>query len=135
MMEKEEYEEAKAKAKYLNSLQKEEYKEFLEIMQKWAGYTNTINRKEDCYISLWAINSFIEDFESKVNKTTGERKTNAENHLKTLYDIQTQYGKFYFESIAYRQKLQELQSDAFKMSRRISELEKENVKLNKMNEF
>ena len=94
-----------------------------------------MTQSEPCYINLWAINTFIEDFEAKVIQSIGERKTSAEKHLKTLYEIHAQYGKFYFESIAYRQKVQELQSDVLKMSKKIAELQAENVKLNKLSEF
>ena len=130
-----EYNELKAQSKYINSLQKQEYKDLKELMYKFCNFANIQTTSEPCYINLWVINAFIEDFESKVIQSIGERKISAEKHLKTLYDIQQQYGKFYFDSIAYRQKVQELQSDVLKMSKKIAELQSENIKLKKINEF
>lgn len=121
--------------KKINNLRSKEYQEFKNLMYKWIDFSNSMTQSEPCYINLWTINTFIEDFEAKVIQSIGERKIQAENHLKTLYEIQQQYGKFYFESIAYRQKVQELQSDVLKMSKKIAELQLENVKLNKLNEF
>jgi hypothetical protein len=130
-----EYNELKEQSKYINTLQKQEYKDLKELMYKFCSFANIQTTSEPCYINLWALNSFIEDFEAKTIQSIGERKTQAENHLKTLYDIQSQYGKYYFESIAYRQKVQELQSDVLKMSKKIAELQSENIKLKKIAEF
>jgi hypothetical protein len=130
-----EYNELKSQSEYINTLQKQDYKDLKELMYKFCSFANIQTTSEPCYINLWVINAFIEDFESKVIQSIGERKTQAENHLKTLYDIQSQYGKFYFESIAYRQKVQELQSDVLRMSKKIAELQSENIKLKKLNEF
>jgi hypothetical protein len=130
-----EYNELKAQSEYVNSLQKQEYKDLKELMYKFCNFANIQTTSELCYINLWALNNFIEEFESKVIQSIGERKISAENHLKTLYDIQSQYGKYYFESIIYRSKVQELQSDVLKMSKMISELQLENQKLKKLNEF
>ena len=130
-----EYNQLKAQTEYINTLQKQEYKDLKELMYKWINFSNSMTQSEPCYINLWAINSFIEEFESKVIQSVGERKLTAEKHLKTLYLIQQQYGKYYFESIAYRQKVQELQSDVLKMSKKIAELQTENDKLKKLNEF
>jgi hypothetical protein len=130
-----EYNELKAQTEYINTLQKQDYKDLKELMYKFCNFANSQTTSEPCYINLWALNNFIEDFEAKVIQSIGERKINAEKHLKTLYDIHAQYGKFYFESIAYRQKVQELQSDVLKMSKKIAELQNENDKLKKINEF
>jgi len=130
-----EYNELKAQSEYINTLQKQEYKDLKELMYKFCNFANIQTTSEPCYINLWALNNFIEDFEAKVTQSIGERKTSAEKHLKTLYDIQSQYGKYYFESIIYRAKVQELQSDVLKMSKKIAELQTENDKLKKLNEF
>lgn len=132
---KQQNKEFKAKVDYINSLQKQEYKDLKELMYKFCNFANIQTTSEPCYINLWALNNFIEDFESKVIQSIGERKVSAENHLKTLYDIQSQYGKYYFESIIYRTKVQELQSDVLKMSKKIAELQAENDKLKKIAEF
>jgi hypothetical protein len=130
-----EYNELKAQTEYINTLQKQEYKDLKELMYKFCSFANIQNTSEPCYVNLWVINAFIEDFEAKTIQSIGERKTQAEKHLKTLYDIQSQYGKYYFESIIYRTKVQELQSDVLKMSKKIAELQTENDKLKKLNEF
>ena len=130
-----EYNELKAQTEYINTLQKQEYKDLKELMYKFCNFGNIQTTSEPCYINLWALNNFIEEFEAKTIQSIGERKTQAENHLKTLYDIQSQYGKYYFESIIYRTKVQELQSDVLKMSKKIAELQSENDKLKKLNEF
>lgn len=130
-----EYNELKAQTEYINTLQKKEYKDLKELMYKFCNFANIQTTSEPCYINLWSLNNFIEDFESKVIQSIGERKTQAENHLKTLYDIQSQYGKYYFESVIYRTKVQELQSDVLKMSKKIAELQTENDKLKKIAEF
>jgi putative lipoic acid-binding regulatory protein len=132
---KQQNKEFKAKVDYINSLQKQDYKDLKELMYKFCSFANIQTISEPCYINLWVINAFIEDFEAKVIQSIGERKTSAEKHLKTLYDIQSQYGKYYFESIIYRAKVQELQSDVIKMSKKIDELQSENIKLKKLNEF
>jgi hypothetical protein len=130
-----EYNELKAQTEYINSLQKQDYKDLKELMYKFCNFANIQTTSEPCYANLWALNNFIEDFEAKTIQSIGERKISAENHLKTLYDIQSQYGKYYFESIIYRTKVQELQSDVLKMSKKIAELQSENSKLKKLNEF
>jgi hypothetical protein len=130
-----EYNELKAQTEYINTLQKQDYKDLKELMYKFCNFANSQTTSEPCYINLWALNNFIEDFEAKVIQSIGERKINAEKHLKTLYDIQSQYGKYYFESIIYRTKVQELQSDVLKMSKKIAELQSENIKLKKIAEF
>jgi hypothetical protein len=134
-MNKEEFIKYSTEIKEINTLRSKEYQEFKSLMYKWIDFSNSMTQSEPCYINLWVINAFIEDFESKVIQSVGERNINAEKHLKTLYDIHAQYGKFYFESIAYRQKVQELQSDVLKMSKKIAELQNENDKLKKINEF
>jgi hypothetical protein len=130
-----EYNDLKAQSEYVNTLQKQEYKDLKELMYKFCNFANVQTTSEPCYINLWALNNFIEEFEAKTIQSIGQRKISAENHLKTLYDIQQQYGKFYFESVIYRTKVQELQSDVLKMSKMISELQLENQKLKKLNEF
>jgi hypothetical protein len=130
-----EYNELKSQTEYINSLQKQDHKDLKELMYKFCNFANIQTTSEPCYINLWALNNFIEDFEAKVTQSIGERKTSAENHLKTLYDIQSQYGKYYFESIIYRTKVKELQSDVLKMSKIIAELRAENDKLKKIAEF
>lgn len=134
-MNKDEFLKYSTEIKEINTLRKKEYQEFKSLMYKWIDFSNSMTQSEPCYINLWAINTFIEDFEAKVIQSVGERKTSAQNHLKTLYGIHAQYGKFYFESIAYRQKVQELQSDVLAMSKKIAELKQENVKIKKLNEF
>ena len=68
-------------------------------------------------------------------QSVGERKTSAENRLKTLYDIQSQYGVFYFESIAYREKVQQQQKDILAMSKEIERLKTELKKQTELNKF
>jgi hypothetical protein len=119
----------------LNELRNADYKKLKEIMNEYCGFTNLMTQKEPNYINLWYLNSFIQDFESKVIQSTGDRKITAEKHLKTLYDIQCQYGKYYFESIIYRQKVQELETNQLIFSERIRELESEIKLLNNLKEF
>jgi hypothetical protein len=119
----------------LNELRNTDYKKLKEIMNDYCGFTNLMTQKEPNYINLWAINNFIEEFESKVIQSTGDRKITAEKHLKTLYLIQCQYGKYYFESIIYRQKVQELETNQIIFSERIKQLESEIKLLNNLKEF
>jgi len=119
----------------LNELRNNDYKKLKEIMNEYCGFTNLMTQREPNYINLWAINNFIEDFELKVIQSTGERKTSAEKHLKTLYLIQQQYGKYYFESIIYRQKVQELETNQIIFSEKIKQLESEIKLLNNLKEF
>ena len=132
---KEQMQEYAAKIKQINELRTKEYQEFKSLLINWAGLANGSLQSEKNYINLWAINNFIEDFELKVIQSTGERKISAENHLKTLYDIQSQYGKFYFESIVYREKIQNQQKDILAMSKKIDELTKELAIEKKIKEF
>jgi hypothetical protein len=119
----------------LNELRTEDYKKLKEIMNDYCGFTNLMTQKEPNYTTLWSINNFIEDFELKVIQSIGDRKITAEKHLKTLYDIQCQYGKYYFESIIYRQKVQELETNQIIFSERIKQLESEIKMLNNLKEF
>lgn len=119
----------------LNELRTDDYKKLKVLMNEYCGFTNLMTQREPNYINLWAINTFIEDFEGKVIQSIGERKITAEKHLKTLYDIQCQYGKYYFESIIYRQKVQELETNQIIFSERIKQLESEIKLLNNLNKF
>ena len=119
----------------LNELRTDDYKKLRLIMDEYCGFTNLMTQKEPNYINLWYLNSFIEDFESKVIQSVGERKITAEKHLKTLYEIQQQYGKYYFESIIYRQKVQELETNQLIFMEKIRELESEIKLLNNLKEF
>ena len=119
----------------LTKLQTEKYKQLQKLMFEYCGFTNLETQQEPSYAFLWQINSFISDFEQKVIQSIGERKISAENHLKKLYEIQQQYGKFYFESIIYRTKVAELERNQFKFIEKIKELEKENQVLKKQIEF
>ena len=119
----------------LNELRTNDYKKLRLIMDEYCGFTNLMTQREPNYINLWHLTSFIEDFESKVIKSTGERKITAEKHLKTLYLIQQQYGKYYFESIIYRQKVQELETNQIIFMEKIRELEKENQLLTNLQKF
>jgi len=119
----------------LNELRTDDYKKLRLIMDEYCGFTNLMTQREPNYINLWHINSFIEEFEGKVIQSIGERKITAEKHLKTLYDIQCQYGKYYFESIIYRQKVQELETNQIIFSERIKQLESEIKLLNNLKEF
>jgi hypothetical protein len=119
----------------LNKLRTNDYKKLRLIMDEYCGFTNLVTRKESNYINLWAINSFIEDFESKVIQSVGERKISATRHLETLYAIQCQYGKYHFESIIYREKVRELETNQIKFLEMIKELQKENELLVKQNKF
>jgi hypothetical protein len=121
--------------KQINDLRNEEYKKLKHLMIEYCGFIGRETQWETCYISLWRLNSFIEDFESKTIQSQGKQKENATAHLKTLYEIQQQYGKFYFESIIYRSKVSELERNQFKFLERIKELEKENTILKKQLEF
>ena len=119
----------------LTKLQTEKYKQLQKLMFEYCAFTNLDTQQEPSYAFLWQINSFISDFEQKVIQSIGERKTSAENHLKKLYEIQQQYGKFYFESIIYRTKVAELERNQFKFIEKIKELEKENQVLKKQIKF
>jgi len=119
----------------LNELRTNDYKKLKVLMNDYCGFTNLMTQREPNYINLWYLNSFIEDFEGKVIQSIGERKITAEKHLKTLYEIQQQYGKYYFESIIYRQKVQELETNQIIFMERIKELESEIKLLNNLKEF
>ena len=119
----------------LNELRTKDYKKLRLIMDEYCGFTNLMTQREPNYINLWHLTSFIEDFELKVIQSIGERKITATAHLKTLYLIQQQYGKYYFESIIYRQKVQELETNQIIFSERIRELEKENQLLTNLQKF
>ena len=119
----------------LNELRTNDYKKLRLIMDEFCGFTNLMTQKEPNYINLWHLTSFIEDFELKVIQSIGDRKITAEKHLKTLYLIQQQYGKYYFESIIYRQKVQELETNQLIFSERIKQLESEIKLLNNLKEF
>jgi hypothetical protein len=119
----------------LNEMRTKDYKKLRLIMDEYCGFTNLMTQKEPNYINLWHLTSFIEDFELKVIQSIGERKITATAHLKTLYDIQCQYGKYYFDSIIYRQKVQELQNNEMVFLQRIKELEKENQLLTNLQKF
>jgi len=119
----------------LNELRTNDYKKLRLIMDEYCGFTNLMTQKEPNYINLWHLTSFIEDFELKVIQSIGDRKITAEKHLKTLYLIQQQYGKYYFESIIYRQKVQELETNQIIFMERIKQLESEIKMLNNLKEF
>lgn len=119
----------------LNELRNEDYKKLKVLMNEYCGFTNLMTQQEPNYINLWYLNSFIEDFEGKVIQSIGDRKITAEKHLKNLYDIQCQYGKFYFDSIIYREKVRELETNQIKFSEKINELQKENELLKKLEIF
>jgi hypothetical protein len=119
----------------LNELRTNDYKKLRLIMDDYCGFTNLMTQKEPNYINLWHLTSFIEDFELKVIQSIGDRKITAEKHLKTLYLIQQQYGKYYFESIIYRQKVQELETNQLIFMERIKQLESEIKLLNNLKEF
>lgn len=119
----------------LNQLRTEDYKKLKVLMNDYCGFTNLMTQREPNYINLWCLNSFIEDFELKVIQSIGQRKITAEKHLKTLYEIQQQYGKYYFESIIYREKVKELETNQIKFFERIKELESEIKLLNNLKEF
>lgn len=119
----------------LNEMRTEDYKKLKVLMNDYCGFTNLMTQREPNYINLWCLNSFIEDFELKVIQSIGQRKITAEKHLKTLYEIQQQYGKYYFESIIYREKVKELETNQIKFFERIKELESEIKLLNNLKEF
>ena len=118
-----------------NQLRTNEYKKLKVLMNDYCGFTNLMTQREPNYINLWYLNAFIEDFEGKVIQSIGDRKITAEKHLKTLYEIQQQYGKYYFESIIYREKVRELETNQIKFMERIKELESEIKLLNNLKEF
>jgi hypothetical protein len=119
----------------LNELRTDSYKKLKVLMNDYCGFTNLMTSREPNYITLWYLNSFIEDFEGKVIQSIGDRKITAEKHLKTLYEIQQQYGKYYFESIIYREKVRELETNQIKFMDKIRELESEIKLLNNLKEF
>ena len=119
----------------LNELRTNDYKKLKVLMNDYCGFTNLMTQREPNYINLWCLNAFIEDFEGKVIQSIGDRKITAEKHLKTLYEIQQQYGKYYFESIIYREKVRELETNQIKFLERIKELESEIKLLNNLKEF
>lgn len=119
----------------INELRNADYQKLKVLMNEYCGFTNLMTSREPNYINLWCINSFIDSFEAKVIQSIGERKISAENHLKTLYEIQQQYGKFYFESIIYREKVRELETNQIKFLEKIKELSKENEILKKQLQF
>ena len=95
----------------LNELRTDSYKKLKVLMNDYCGFTNLMTQRELNYINLWCLNAFIEDFEGKVIQSIGDRKITAEKHLKTLYEIQQQYGKYYFESIKFMERIKELESE------------------------
>ena len=119
----------------LNQLRTDSYKKLKVLMNEYCGFTNLMTSREPNYINLWYLNSFIEDFEGKVIQSIGDRKITAEKHLKTLYEIQQQYGKYYFESIIYREKVRELETNQIKFMDKIRELESKIKLLNNLKEF
>jgi hypothetical protein len=119
----------------LNELRTDDYKKLKVLMNEYCGFTNLMTQLEPNYINLWYLNAFIEDFEGKVIQSIGERKITAEKHLKTLYEIQQQYGKYYFESIIYREKVRELETNQIKFMEKIRQLESEIKLLNNLKEF
>ena len=119
----------------LNELRTNDYKKLKVLMNEYCGFTNLMTQREPNYINLWYLNAFIEDFEGKVIQSIGERKITAEKHLKTLYEIQQQYGKYYFESIIYREKVRELETNQIKFMEKIRQLESEIKLLNNLKEF
>lgn len=119
----------------LNQLRTNDYKKLKVLMNEYCGFTNLMTQREPNYINLWYLNAFIEDFEGKVIQSIGERKITAEKHLKTLYEIQQQYGKYYFESIIYREKVRELETNQIKFLEKINKLQKENELLKKLETF
>ena len=119
----------------LNELRTNDYKKLKVLMNDYCGFTNLMTSREPNYINLWCLNAFMEDFEGKVIQSIGDRKITAEKHLKTLYEIQQQYGKYYFESIIYREKVRELETNQIKFLERIKELESEIKLLNNLKEF
>lgn len=119
----------------LNQLRTDDYKKLKVLMNDYCGFTNLMTQREPNYINLWCLNAFIEDFEGKVIQSIGDRKITAEKHLKTLYEIQQQYGKYYFESIIYREKVRELETNQIKFLEKINELQKENELLKKLETF
>ena len=119
----------------LNELRTDSYKKLKVLMNDYCGFTNLMTQREPNYITLWSLNAFIEDFEGKVIQSIGDRKITAEKHLKTLYEIQQQYGKYYFESIIYREKVRELETNQIKFMDKIRELESEIKLLNNLKEF
>ena len=119
----------------LNELRTNDYKKLKVLMNDYCGFTNLMTQREPNYINLWAINNFIQDFELKVMQSTGEKKITATAHLKTLYDIQCQYGKFYFESVIYREKVQELQRNELIFLQRIKDLQSEVDLLTNLQKF
>ena len=119
----------------LNQLRTDSYKKLKVLMNDYCGFTNLMTSREPNYINLWYLNSFIEDFEGKVIQSIGDRKITAEKHLKTLYEIQQQYGKYYFESIIYREKVRELETNQIKFMDKIRELESKIKLLNNLKEF
>lgn len=119
----------------LNELRTNDYKKLKVLMNDYCGFTNLMTQREPNYINLWHLTSFVEDFEGKVIQSIGDRKITAEKHLKTLYEIQQQYGKYYFESIIYREKVRELETNQIKFMDKIRELESEIKLLNNLKEF
>jgi hypothetical protein len=119
----------------LNQLRTDDYKKLKVLMNEYCGFTNLMTQREPNYINLWYLNAFIEDFEGKVIQSIGERKITAEKHLKTLYKIQQQYGKYYFESIIYREKVRELETNQIKFLEKINKLQKENELFKKIETF
>ena len=119
----------------LNELRTDSYKKLKVLMNDYCGFTNLMTQREPNYINLWHLTSFVEDFEGKVIQSIGDRKITAEKHLKTLYEIQQQYGKYYFESIIYREKVRELETNQIKFMDKIRELESEIKLLNNLKEF
>ena len=119
----------------LNELRTNDYKKLKVLMNDYCGFTNLMTQREPNYINLCHLTSFVEDFEGKVIQSIGDRKITAEKHLKTLYEIQQQYGKYYFESIIYREKVRELETNQIKFMDKIRELESEIKLLNNLKEF
>lgn len=121
--------------KKVNEIRTADYKKLKVLMEQYCGFTNLTTQSEPCWTNLWAINSFVERFETKAILSDGKTKDSALKHLKTLYEIQQQYGKFYFESIIYREKVGTLERNQFKFIDKIKELQKEVALLQKQLNF
>ena len=124
-----------AKDAEINKIRTEDYKKLRKIMDEYCGFTNLSTQSEPCWVNLWAISLFIKNFEDKAILAEGKSKDNALKHLKTLYEIQQQYGKFYFESIIYREKVTTLEKNQFRFIEKIKELQKENATLKQQLNF
>ncbi len=118
---------------YLGNLETE-YGKFRETMFSYIGWTSALE-KEELHDELWRFGVFIDEFEDKVKSMPTDKRDNALKHLEKLKHFHNLYGKYFFESIAYRIRNKELETAQFTWAEKVRKLEKQIDILNKQIEF